>query len=85
MSGTCSGARNACRAAFVDGFSAGFHAGGGALPPGWRSIAAALDAMALLDFLDRGARGEHGPMYAETCALIEEAVMRGELAPPGPA
>lgn len=71
-------------AAFVDGFSTGFHAGGGALPPGWRSIAAALDAMALLDFLDRGARGEHGPMYAEACALIEEAVTRGQLAPPPP-
>ena len=71
-------------AVFVDGFSGGFHAGGGALPPGWRSIAAALDAMALLDFLDRGAIGEHGPMYPEACTLIEEAVTRGQLAPPPP-
>jgi hypothetical protein len=71
-------------AVFVDSFSAGFHAGGGALPPGWRSIAAALDAMALLDFLDRGGKGEHGPMYPEACTLIEEAVTRGQLAPPPP-
>lgn len=71
--------------AFVDGFSAGFQDAGGALPPGWRSIAAALDALALLDFLDRGARGEHGAMYTEACSLIEEAVARGELAPAGPA
>ena len=63
----------------------GSDAGGGALPPGWRSIAAALDAMALLDFLDRGAIGEHGPMYAEACTLIEEAVTRGQLAPPSAA
>jgi aminoglycoside phosphotransferase (APT) family kinase protein len=71
-------------AVFVDGFSGGFQAGGGALPPGWRSIAAALDAMALLDFLDRGVKGEHGPMYSEACTLIEEAVTRGQLAPPPP-
>lgn len=69
---------------FVDAFVAGFEEGGGALPPGWRSIGAALDALALLDFLDRGARGEHGPMYAEACTLIEEAVGRGDLAPPPP-
>jgi aminoglycoside phosphotransferase (APT) family kinase protein len=71
--------------AFVDGFSAGFQDAGGVLPPGWRSIAAALDALALLDFLDRGARGEHGAMYTDACSLIEEAVVRGELAPAGPA
>jgi aminoglycoside phosphotransferase (APT) family kinase protein len=70
--------------AFVDGFAAGSEAAGGAWPPGWRSIAATLDALALLDVLDRGARGEHGPMYGEACALIEEAVARGELAPPAP-
>jgi len=67
---------------FVDSFVSGFADRGGRLPPGWRSIAAALDALALLDFLDRGARGEHGPMYADACALIEEAVARGDLAPP---
>ena len=49
---------------------------------GWRSIAATLDALALLDFLDRGARGRHGEMYTEACSLIEEAVARGDLAPP---
>lgn len=70
---------------FVDGFSGGFQDAGGALPPGWRSIAAALDALALLDFLDRGARGEHGAMYTDACSLIEEAVARGELAPADPA
>lgn len=67
--------------AYVGAFVDGFDEGGGALPPGWRSIAAALDAIALLDFLDRGAHGEHGPMYAEACALIERAVSRGDLAP----
>ena len=72
-------------ASFVDGFVAGFTDGGGQLPPGWRSIAAALDALALLDFLDRGARGEHGESYTEACALIEEAVARGELSPALPA
>ncbi|MDH4111624.1 MAG: phosphotransferase [Actinomycetota bacterium] len=72
-------------ASFVDGFTSGFTAGGGELPPGWRAIAAALDALALLDFLDRGARGEHGPMFTEACMLIEEAVTRGDLAPPAPA
>lgn len=70
---------------FVDAFVSGFADGGGALPPGWRSIAAALDALALLDFLDRGAHGEHGQTYTEACALIEEAVARGDLAPPPPA
>jgi len=67
---------------FVDAFVSGFAERGGWLPPGWRSIAAALDALALLDLLDRGARGEHGPMYADACALIDEAVSRGDLAPP---
>jgi Ser/Thr protein kinase RdoA (MazF antagonist) len=67
--------------AFVEGFTSGFAHGGGELPPGWRSIAAALDALALLDFLDRGERGEHGETYTEACALIDEAVARGDLAP----
>lgn len=66
---------------FVDAFVSGFAERGGWLPPGWRSIAATLDALALLDLLDRGARGEHGPMYADACALIDEAVSRGDLAP----
>jgi fructokinase len=69
--------------AFVDGFVAGFDETGGVLPPGWRSIAATLDAFALLDFLDRGTRGEHGAMYAEACTLIADAVSRGDLAPAG--
>ena len=69
---------------FVDAFIRGFAEAGGELPPGWRSIAATLDALALLDFLDRGARGEHGEMYTEACSLIEEAVARGDLAPPAP-
>jgi aminoglycoside phosphotransferase (APT) family kinase protein len=71
-------------AAFVDRFVAVFSDRGGALPAGWRSIAAALDAFALLDFLDRGTRGEHGASYTEACSLIEEAVGRGDLAPPPP-
>jgi aminoglycoside phosphotransferase (APT) family kinase protein len=66
---------------FCDAFVAGFSADD-SLPPGWRSIAAALDALALLDLLDRGTRGEHGPTYTEACALIDEAVGRGDLAPP---
>ena len=72
-------------AAFVDRFVASFAEHGGGLPAGWRSIAAALDALALLDFLDRGTRGEHGAGYTEACALIEEAVGRGDLAPRPPA
>ncbi|MGZ8631316.1 MAG: phosphotransferase family protein [Actinomycetota bacterium] len=72
-------------APFVDAFIAGFAEAGGELPPGWRSIAATLDALALLDFLDRGTRGEHGAGYTEACALIEEAVARGDLAPPSAA
>ena len=72
-------------AAFVDRFVAAFAEHGGGLPAGWRSIAAALDALALLDFLDRGTRGEHGAGYTEACSLIEEAVTRGDLAPPAPA
>jgi len=72
-------------AAFVDRFVAAFAEHGGSLPAGWRSIAAALDAFALLDFLDRGTRGEHGAGYTEACSLIEEAVTRGDLAPPAPA
>jgi len=70
---------------FVDRFVATFAEHGGELPAGWRSIAAALDALALLDFLDRGTRGEHGAGYTEACSLIEEAVGRGDLAPPAPA
>jgi aminoglycoside phosphotransferase (APT) family kinase protein len=72
-------------AAFVDRFVASFAEHGGGLPAGWRSIAAALDALALLDFLDRGTRGEHGAGYTEACSLIEEAVARGDLARPAPA
>ena len=72
-------------AAFVDRFVAAFAEHGGGLPAGWRSIAAALDALALLDFLDRGTRGEHGAGYTEACSLIEEAVTRGDLGPPTPA
>jgi fructokinase len=72
-------------AAFVDRFVGAFGEHGGGLPAGWRSIAAALDALALLDFLDRGTRGEHGAGYTEACSLIEEAVARGDLAPPAPA
>jgi aminoglycoside phosphotransferase (APT) family kinase protein len=72
-------------AAFVDRFVAAFAEHGGRLPAGWRSIAGALDALALLDFLDRGTRGEHGAGYTEACSLIEEAVARGDLAPPSPA
>jgi aminoglycoside phosphotransferase (APT) family kinase protein len=71
--------------AFVDRFVDSFAEHGGGLPAGWRSIAAALDALALLDFLDRGTRGEHGAGYTEACSLIEEAVGRGDLAPPAPA
>ncbi len=71
-------------ASYADAFVAGFSEAGGTLPPGWRSIAAALDALALLDFLDRGTHGEHGPAYAEACDLIEHAVSRGDLAPPAP-
>jgi aminoglycoside phosphotransferase (APT) family kinase protein len=71
--------------AFVDRFVASFAEHGGGLPAGWRSIAAALDALSLLDFLDRGTRGEHGAGYTEACSLIEEAVGRGDLAPPSPA
>jgi aminoglycoside phosphotransferase (APT) family kinase protein len=71
--------------AFTDAFVAAFAEAGGELPPGWRSIAATLDALALLDFLDRGARGEHGAGYTEACDLIEGAVARGDLAPPSAA
>ena len=71
--------------AFVDRFVGSFAEHGGGLPAGWRSIAAALDSLALLDFLDRGTRGEHGAGYTEACSLIEEAVARGDLAPPAPA
>ena len=72
-------------AAFVDRFAGSFAEHGGGLPVGWRSIAAALDALAVLDFLDRGTRGEHGAGYTEACSLIEEAVVRGDLAPPAQA
>jgi len=38
---------------YVDGFVAGFRAGGGHLPERWREISEALDLFALADFLAR--------------------------------
>jgi aminoglycoside phosphotransferase (APT) family kinase protein len=39
--------------AYIDGFRAGFVAGGGVLPVGWERISAGLDLFALVDFLTR--------------------------------
>jgi aminoglycoside phosphotransferase (APT) family kinase protein len=53
--------------AYVDGFVAGFRAGGGHLPARWREITEALDLFALADFLAR----PESPYHDRAVAVAE--------------
>jgi aminoglycoside phosphotransferase (APT) family kinase protein len=53
--------------AFEEGFLAGFVAGGGELPGGWRAAAEALDLFALADLLGRGPAS---PLFGKVVAVL---------------
>jgi aminoglycoside phosphotransferase (APT) family kinase protein len=59
--------------AFEPAVVEGYHAAGGALPPGWKRMAKLLDLVNLLDFLSQP-RG--GTMHAEVTSLVRQTVER---------
>lgn len=61
---------------FVSAVEAGYRDGGGALPEGWRALAATLDALALCDLLRRG---PGSPLHERICALVHAQVAAGSL------
>jgi aminoglycoside phosphotransferase (APT) family kinase protein len=61
---------------FVSAVAGGYRQGGGTLPEGWRELAAALDALALCDLLQRG---PGAPLHAQIAALVQAQVAAGSL------